>query len=286
MRTAARPALLMASALFLAATFGVASPSFARPKKPKAPTLSFTDPAGDDHGPGGYSYPTDRAFKAGAFDLRGVTIDVSRRTVTVRLTFAHPLTDPWGSSTWGGPGFSLQLVHVYLATDKVRKKRRRKPSGHDAALPGIHARFADAERWDRAIFLSAEEPRAAQKRVKRLKGYGKGDIIVPDAKQIAVDGDTIVLTLPRRAFGKRPPKDWGVQVVVGSTDFYAAEDLLLSRLVHARAGGFRFGGGHDGLCDPNALDVLDGEGAPQKQQLAWKCGVDGDGMATLELLHP
>lgn len=282
-------ALALAGALALLLT----SPASARPrKKPPAkpaPALTFDDPAGDDHGPGGYVYPTDAAFTEGAFDLRKVTIDAGRRDVTVRLTFAAPITDPWFSKTWGGPGFSLQLVHVYLATDKVapprKGKKPKKPAGYDVALPGIHARFAADARWDRAVLVSAEEPRTVARRVKALDGFAKGAILVPEKKQIAVDGDTIVVTLPRRAFGKLDPKAWGVQVVVGSTDFYAGEDLLLARLVNAHPGAFRFGGGHDGLCDPNVVDLLDSRAAMQHSQLGWKCGVNGDGMATLSLMR-
>ncbi|TNF24467.1 MAG: hypothetical protein EP329_24895 [Deltaproteobacteria bacterium] len=284
------PTFLAWGALVLA--LAVASPASARPKrtpKPKVPTLVFSDPAGDDHGPGRYAYPTDAAFTAGAFDLREVSVDVDRRKVTLRLKLAGPVTDPWASSTWGGPGFSLQLFQIYLATENEPKQRRGrkppKPRGYDVALPGIQARFADGERWDRVVLATADEPRSVQKRVKRLDAFGKGAVIVPAAKEITVDGDTVVITLPRRAFGKRDPKHWGVQVVVGSTDFYAAEDQLLTRLVNARPGGFRFGGGHDGLCDPNVIDLLDDDAAPQKQQLAWKCDVDGAGRATLSLLH-
>ena len=39
-----------------------------------APTIAeseivFNDPVGDDDGPGGYTYPTDPAYKRGSFDL-------------------------------------------------------------------------------------------------------------------------------------------------------------------------------------------------------------------------
>ncbi|TKX58000.1 glucodextranase DOMON-like domain-containing protein, partial [Halorubrum sp. SP9] len=34
----------------------------------------FTDPAGDDDGPGGYTYPTNGAFQEGAFDLRSFRV--------------------------------------------------------------------------------------------------------------------------------------------------------------------------------------------------------------------
>src|SRR4029079_79177 len=34
----------------------------------------FTDPAGDDNGPGTYTYPTNSAFAKGGFDLTGLNV--------------------------------------------------------------------------------------------------------------------------------------------------------------------------------------------------------------------
>jgi len=33
-----------------------------------AQAVEFTDPKGDDKGPGNYTYPTDPVYKAGSFD--------------------------------------------------------------------------------------------------------------------------------------------------------------------------------------------------------------------------
>jgi len=264
-------------------------PAWAKPKprakaKPKTPAvLVFTDPTGDDDGAGGYDYPTDAAFPKGAFDLTQVTVEPGRKTVTFRLTFAAPLLDPWNSRSWGGPGFSVQLAQIYLATEPPPK---RGTVGYTEALPGLHARFADDSRWDRVVFVSAEAPKVAARRVKDLDGFSDRAVLVPGARDVEVDGDTLVVRVPRKRFGKLAPERWGIQVVIASTDFYAPDDALLVRAVNAKAGAFRFGGGHDGLCDPNILDLLAPDRAAQRRALKWRCASEGAGLATLSLVRP
>ena len=282
------PCRIAALAAVLLAPLLAARPAAAARPRPKPPaSLVFVDPAGDDDGPGGYVYPTDAAFARGAFDLLKLEIEPGRREVTLRLTFAAPLLDPWNSRSWGGPGFSVQLVHVYLDTEPPP---RRGPDGSSAALPGLRARFAEDARWDRAVFISAEAPAEAARRVKAAAGPEAGfeakAVLVPTVKEIEVDGATLIITLPRKRFGKLPPERWRAQVAVGSTDFYASDDALLAREVLARPGAFRFGGGHDGLCDPNILDLLAPDRAAQRAALKWRCEAAGAGQATLPLVVP
>ena len=51
-----------------------------------AEDLTFQDPAGDDFGPGSYTYPTDAVYKRGSFDLRTVEIADKGGTVEIRIT--------------------------------------------------------------------------------------------------------------------------------------------------------------------------------------------------------
>ena len=48
---------------------------------------------------------------------------------------AADVTDPWTSEDWGGNGFSLQFVHVYVDTDGKRRKGERK------GVPGAWIEF-------------------------------------------------------------------------------------------------------------------------------------------------
>jgi carbohydrate-binding DOMON domain-containing protein len=78
-----------------------------------AQEVSFSDPAGDDNGPGKYTYPTDPVFVPGAFDLTGFRLKARSDTVDVEVTLAGKLTDPWPTGT----GFSLQLIFVFIQTE-------------------------------------------------------------------------------------------------------------------------------------------------------------------------
>lgn len=74
--------------------------------------LDFTDPQGDDDGPGGFEYPQNPVFRKGVFDLtRFLVIDAGDRII-VKFYFAS-----LGGNPWGGPnGWSLQQIHVYVKT--------------------------------------------------------------------------------------------------------------------------------------------------------------------------
>ncbi len=227
--------------------------------------LAFDDPAGDDHGAGAVVYPTDPVFAPGTFDLRQVTLDKRGRDVEIRLTFAAPVTDPWNSRAWGGPGWSLPLVHVYLDTAR---------GGYQDTLPGVGARFAQADRWDRVVVVSAEGGEELKRRLRQLKGFERRALVRP--RSLTVDGATIVARVRKSALGRSKVARWGVQVVVGSTDVFAEGPGRPWRAVQARAGAFRFGGGDDRGCDPNVIDVLAPDVATQRAALASRCdGADG-----------
>ncbi len=71
---------------------------------------SVADPAGDDNGPGSYTYPTDGAFNAGSFDLTGLDVYQDGDTVRFVTSTAGPINNPWG-----GNGMSTQRLNIYLA---------------------------------------------------------------------------------------------------------------------------------------------------------------------------
>ncbi len=63
--------------------------------------VKFTDPTGDDKGPGNYTYPTDAVYTQGAFDLvefevtGGDRPELQRR----RSTTASPIPGAWASAS-------------------------------------------------------------------------------------------------------------------------------------------------------------------------------------------
>ena len=81
-----------------------------------AGSLTYTDPPGDDFGPGTYTYPTHADYRRGSFDLRSLEVKAKGSKVEFRVTLSAPITDPWDSKSWDGNGFSLQMVQVSLST--------------------------------------------------------------------------------------------------------------------------------------------------------------------------
>ena len=64
-----------------------------------ASPVEFTDPRGDDKGPGNYTYPTDGVYKPGSFDMTKVSITKQGSNVEFAVDVNSNLEDPWGMGT-------------------------------------------------------------------------------------------------------------------------------------------------------------------------------------------
>ena len=154
-----------------------------------------------------------------------------------------------------------------------------KPHGFTQGLPGLQVQFAPGDAWDRCIILSPQPAARVRAEVEAKASAMKDAIVIP--ARVKGSGHAISATIDRKALGPGDPTDWGYQVVVASSDPYPAADSLLVRKVTETESQHRFGGGSDGDCAPNVLDVLagDGEGAPeevakQHEMLHYECNPD------------
>lgn len=231
--------------------------------------LVFDDPAGDDFGSGAVVYPTDPVYIPGSFDLRRVVLRDLGDTVEIQVQFEGAVQDPWDSQAWGGNGFSLQMVQVYLDTAP--------DTGNTQALPGIHARFAAVDAWDRVVLIAPQGAPRLREAIDQTAGAMKSAIVLP--RKVSATARGLVAVVDRRALGGPLSPRWGVQVVVASSEPFPEAGNLMVRRVNESAGAHRFGGGRDDDCDPNVLDVLTvtaaGESeelAAQKSALAYECG--------------
>jgi carbohydrate-binding DOMON domain-containing protein len=268
-----------------------------------AQEVSFRDPAGDDDGPGKYVYPTDEVYKPGSFDLTNFTLKARGDKVEVRVSVAARLEDPWKT----GSGFSLQIVFIFIQTEaksekpsaakaeaKPAAKSASKPGGggFTQGLPGLGVQFAPEDAWDRCIILSPLPASRVREEVEAKAAAMKGAIVIPG--RVRGSGHTIAATLDRKALGAGDPTTWGYQVVMASLDLFPAASDLLVRRVNEHESQHRFGGGTDGACDPNVIDVLasGGKGEPgeveaQHRMLQYECNPDGTPkkLATLKMVH-
>jgi carbohydrate-binding DOMON domain-containing protein len=210
--------------------------------------VSLKDPAGDDNGPGSYTYPTDGVYKPGSFDLTAFEVEAKGSDVVFRATLRAKIEDPWDSKSWQGNGFSLQFVQVYIDTD------HKEGSGACDGLPGLNVRFQKESCWEKVVLLSPQGRQRLQAEVSQKAAKWKSQVVIPSSTR--VEGKTIVATVKAADLGGKPVKGWGWQVVVQSNEGYPDSKDLLTRKVNEIGGQHRFGGGSDFDCDPQVLDIV------------------------------
>jgi hypothetical protein len=245
--------------------------------QPTGPTqaLPFTllDPTGDDDGPGTYKYPTASVYTKGAFDLTQLKVTPDGDNVIFEVTYASKVDDPWNSTSWGGWGFSLQMLQIYIDQDNT------KGSGVEDALPGMNAKFFEENYWDKVILLTAQ-PNSKTKSEVATKAKEVADRVVYP-REVSVRGKSIIITVSRADLGE-PKSTWGYQVLSSSTEGFPDKAEVFTRGVNQAAGEHRFGGGDDSSADPNFVDIFmppakgdAKESDLQHQYLSdWKIGLD------------
>ncbi len=228
----------------------------------------FTDPAGDDDGPGTYVYPTCSCFNPGAFDLTGLDVYTDGGDVLFVARIAGDVLNPFG-----GDQISIQRLNVYLGGA---------PDGSQPALPGTN--MDTAEPWQAAVVGDGRFGQAGVYAPGGAKVAGATLLAVPQTHQIAV-------AVPRSALGGIDPATalYGTAMLGNAEE---GEGIGFVRPVYSfeywsnpPAGmewvtAFRFGGGAGEIDfglpskdtdtrDPNALDVIVGPGQSQAQVLDW-----------------
>jgi len=165
------------------------------------------------------------------------------------------------------------------AAGKAAGKAAGEPHGFTQGLPGLQVQFAPGDSWDRCIILSPQPAARVRSEVETKAAAMKDAIVIP--ARVKGSGHAISATIDRKSLGPGDPTDWGYQVVIASSDPYPAADSLLVRKVTETESQHRFGGGGEGDCAPNVLDVLAGDGkgeatevAKQHEMLHFECAPD------------
>ena len=170
--------------------------------------LRFEDPRGDDHGPGGYVYPTGGGFGPGSLDLREVRLAPSGDEVVVTVRFARqvPILTQVPVSPDRRADLFPQTVDIYLDLDGLPG------SGSTAALPGRNVAFPEGSGWEVCVVLSPIPGRLGQL-VDRVRLAG----LVEIPPLVQVRRDTLRATIPRALFAGANLEDAGVAVLVTGT---------------------------------------------------------------------
>jgi len=228
----------------------------------------FTDPAGDDKGPGSYVYPTNSAYVPGAFDLTKLDVFINGTQAFFVAQIAGQVTNPFG-----GDHISLQHLNVYLGSS----------SGNPVpALPGTNMNVATP--WSVAIVGDGRFNAAGAYAPDGTKLASATLITVAQTHQIAVgiplsalNGLNLTTAYYGTAMFDNCQSNEGIGFVrpVYSLAFWSNPGPGLSFIPQ-----FFFGGGagqatfntlinDTDTSDPNAIDIIVGPGQSQSEVLNW-----------------
>jgi alpha-amylase/alpha-mannosidase (GH57 family) len=198
--------------------------------------LEVTDPEGDDHGPGTYTYPTDAVFQPGVFDLTGFSVGYDEENIVFKFTLRGPV-----DNVWNGPaGLSVQAFDIYIDQDGPA-------SGSRLLLPARNAALTADYGWDYALRINGWTPTLYQ--------VGADGTPQPVSVQVEVlpdPGQRKVTVRVSRAVLGDDPQNWRYAVLLMSHDGYGINDL---RDLEPVAAQWRIGGRPDGNNYPRILDL-------------------------------
>lgn len=237
----------------------------------RAQEVVFDDPKGDDTGPGGYTYPLDRVYKPGSFDITQLRVMQKDDKVTFELAVNSDLEDRWGM----GAGFAVQMAFIHVRTGA---------GGFTEGIPGTNVSFAPDSAWNKVVILSPQKPLVVKREVTgKCDARMAAAALAPEARG---KGRVIGATVDKKDLGEGDITTWGYQVLMQSNEGFPASGDVLTRKVNSAREQHRFGGGDDGDCDPHVMDIL---GTPEQQKawLAYECGPDGSSRkkATLQMVR-
>jgi alpha-amylase/alpha-mannosidase (GH57 family) len=212
------------------------------------------DPAGDDHGPGSYTYPTDPVFEKGAYDLKRITLATHNQNLVFRIELNGPINNAWNSPI----GLSIQTFDIYIDKDPG------KGSGERKLLEGRNAALPRKDGWDIALWV---EGWYQQLIVPGPKGALNTKPDVPILVAIDPKG-TATIEVPLAALGEGDPRTWAYAVVVLSQEAFPSEGVRRVRDVAASASQWQSGGAPNATNHSRILDVLVPAGAALSQEQA------------------
>jgi alpha-amylase/alpha-mannosidase (GH57 family) len=216
--------------------------------------LEVSDPAGDDHGPGTYTYPRDEVFIPGSYDLLGFSAGVSGDDLVLTFDVAAPIHNPWGSPV----GLSVQTFDVYIDRDPGAG------TGQRVLLPGRNAALEEGNGWEYALTVEGWDSA-----LYLARPDGSVEETKPSFRVIVLgDRGRLVVRLPRVLLGDGDPAAWGYAVALLSQDGFPSPGVRRVRDVEPTAQQWRLGGGPIDVNHTRIVDLLWPEPGVQEAMLA------------------
>ncbi|SEQ45623.1 glucodextranase DOMON-like domain-containing protein [Natrinema salaciae] len=202
--------------------------------------LRWSDPAGDDVGPGDYTYPTRPVFEDGDFDIVEFTVRDRGSSYRFAATMATEPTNPWEFDT----GFGKQYLQFYVRDPSAT-------GGSTEAAPGVNATFASS--YHTRILADGENGVRVQD--------STGDRVATGS--VTVDGSEIGVEVPKDAIG-----DLSSASVAALVAGYDGTNSDYTRAVRSERSEWTFGGAANENA-PQILDVITPPGVSQSAALAY-----------------
>lgn len=204
--------------------------------------LEVVDPAGDDHGPGSYIYPTDKVFEPGVYDLDTFTVAHDEKNLIFKFKLYGPISNVWGS----GINLSVQTFDIYMDTDPGAG------TGAQLLLEGRNAALEQGGGWDYAIWVEGwhQKVLTPDEKGKPVEMSGTPVKVIVDAPNRQV-----TIRVPKSIFGKGiDPTTWGYVGLLLSQDGFPSSGVRRVRDVKPQAEQWRIGGGPP---DTNHTRIID-----------------------------
>lgn len=222
--------------------------------------IELKDPRGDDKGPGNYEYPTDPVYAKGSFDFTSCTIEDKGDKIEFAVKFGAPVSFSWGDE------WDVQQVHIYLDFD------HKEGSGRTETLPGAQVVVDPMCAWEKLVFIDPHSEAKINGELGLKSPDMQDDVVLPD--KIKPIGKSLKATVSKEALGVAEDADitqWGYGVLMLSATGFPASWSVLARRANEYNGQHRFGGGWDGTCDPNVMDMFvdNADGSDDEAQIQY-----------------
>jgi glucoamylase len=215
--------------------------------------LDVTDPAGDDHGPGTFQYPTAADFTPGSFDITRFQVLSKDGTLYLRTTLRN-LTPTFGAT------LGAQLLDVYVHQPGAA------PTSTAAAFPSRNYSIAAADAWSQRLEVQGFAAPVWVDANGNQVGTVTGVVASTAAK-------TVTIVVPQATFGT-PAAGWTFTLALTGQDGFSPDQ---ARGFAATPQPFQFGvcapGGTSPICavDPGAvpkvMDTIPPAGVDQSVEL-------------------
>lgn len=210
--------------------------------------FEVVDVKGDDNGPGTYTYPTDRVFAPGAFDLTGFKIVDAGANYNFVFEIATPFKNDWKNAG----GWDVQMFDVYMNLGTGKFKH---------TVSGRHVKIAEG--WDVAMVVGPDKASRMRKEIDDKNEEVFDDVtpaeniaknvLIPD--NVTVKGNTLIATIAKDKVGDLSKLN-GVQAFMLGSEGYPNKEDTYNRVVNEFSAQWRIGGGSDYFGDPNVMDII------------------------------